>query len=542
MINFTKRFLLLFVVTLFFLEGNLEAQGAYPVLDNLAENGISNDAKLLGALDNRLVYFDESNDEYILWVSDGTAEGTVQISPEDQTEISLIGSTSNAWYFEEIRGENSHLSVLSSGSNELVSLLTTTKSIYHPTLWGDDLYYAIKVDGSNDEDLMKIDISTGTTTKLFTSDFGGIVGIGGTDNDLFFIASMDDGKMLGKSDGTAANTTTFHKLYDGGSEFGKEVYMKSDGQKMYFFYHPTNEPYTLFVSDGTSEGTKMLEVYDYPAFGAPDRNFVFANNRMFFILREEGAPSGTTYEMHATDGTVAGTVKLNEESYYSNPRALTVFNNKVYFSYQDGNWNRGMKSTDGTLSGTEVVLTPYTSSDGVGGIYDVNVYNNQLVLSGYSSENGREIFVSDGTAEGTSLLVDVNQGEEGSNPGEYMQVGDLLFFMATTNEINQLWVFDPDYQPTAVVNPKLIHANKIYPNPLINHSELTIDLKLTTIPKRALILIHDMYGKQVLQKKLEVGTNRLKETIDLGNLAAGNYLLSVYIDNEIALTHKLTSF
>lgn len=425
----------------------LGAQGTYPVLETIPANQVNDEAQLLGALGNRLLYFDVVSNQNKLWVSDGTEGGTFQIGVPEQTEIRLIAiANDSTWYFEEKIGDNFHISELTSGSDELVSLYNSPENIQRFVYWNESIYYTVDSPTSfGGDDLVEFTPATSASEILFTSDFGGIRGIGATNTDVMFIASMDGGKMLGKTDGTLANTSTFHMLYDPGSEFANAVFMKSDGEKMFFAYHPNNNPYNLWVSDGTSEGTMMLKEYDSPSFGTPDGPFAFLDGKFYFILREADAPSGTTFELHVSDGTVDGTFNLNPySSGYLHPRQLRVFDNKVYFNSLLNNW--ALLFTEGTVESTQTVIEPYGyQSGGIGQVYENGLYNGSLVLRARGADIGSELYISDGTLEGTSLLSDINPGEGSSDPGQFIQVGDLLFFLATVNNASYLWVYDPDF-------------------------------------------------------------------------------------------------
>ncbi|MEL7007649.1 MAG: ELWxxDGT repeat protein, partial [Cyanobacteria bacterium J06588_4] len=67
------------------------------------------------------------------------------------------------------------------------------------------------------------------------------------------------------------------------------------------------------------------------------------------------------------------------------------------------------------------------------------VFDDQLYFAADDGENGRELFVSDGTAEGTQLVADLNPGEDNygtrSSYPRYLTVaGNELFFNADNGE------------------------------------------------------------------------------------------------------------
>ena len=53
---------------------------------------------------------------------------------------------------------------------------------------------------------------------------------------------------------------------------------------------------------------------------------------------------------------------------------------------------------------------------------------------------GRELFKSDGTAGGTTLVKDINPGPDGSEPVSLLNVDGTLYFIATVGpERKELW-------------------------------------------------------------------------------------------------------
>lgn len=443
-----QHFFLLLIFCTSLLKSQLAtAQGSYSIFPNEEEFAFFGSPNLFEAFGNRLVYFDIEDNEPKLWVSDGTEMGTFTISPEEQTDIKLIASTPERLYFVETRGDNRHFSKLELGSDELDIIYTTTLVIWKQMLWNEAIYFVIDTEngGGSTSNLVKFDLATSTTEILFTADFGsfsGIVGLGGTDTEVYFIASMNEGKMLGKTDGTLANTATFSLLYEDIDENTFQIFMESDGEKMYIFYNPNSEPFNLWVSDGTEVGTNILESYHHPMFGLPTRPFAFLNDQFIFTQRDEEAPANTEiFDLHVTDGTPAGTLNLRGDgSGYFQPRNLTNFDGKIYFSSRNtaGNWL--VRSTDGTVDGTTIVIPSF--GDLSGGAY-LGKYNGGLVVSAKNDDTGTEIYFSDGTLVGTSILSDVVTGSISSSPRQFMQVDDLLFFTASINGIRQLWVYDP---------------------------------------------------------------------------------------------------
>lgn len=513
----------------------LFSQGSYQVFGNQLDD----DVELFGALDNRLVYSDVIDNSTFVWVSDGTENGTFQLENMGRKLVRLVSKQEGVWYFIERAGSTYHLSVLTENSDSLVSIYSKSGDrIEYATYWNDHIYMAVEsVINFSADDLIKLDPVTGATELLFTSDFGGMRGLGSTDANVMFIASMDEGKILGKTDGTVANTSTVKILYPAGSEFGTKVIMESDGDKMFFAYHPNNDPFNLWVSDGTEAGTEILNTYDHPSFGTPDQPFAFLDGKFYFVLREDGAPSGTTFELHVSDGTVNGTFKLNPASSgYLQPRRLTVFNNKIYFASLSGNWR--LMSTDGTVAGTETVITSYGYQDGsIGAAYDIGMYNDSLVLRARNTEAGNELFISDGTLEGTSLLSDIVPGTESGDPLQLTQVGDLLFFVSGFSN-KTLWVFDPNLQISSV-DETLVEAFKVFPNPALGaliNVKMTVSNKIQSVD----IEVYDLSGKQLLvESGLAVNDGLFNYQMSLDRLEEGIHIITISTKNKVIASERI---
>ena len=79
--------------------------------------------------------------------------------------------------------------------------------------------------------------------------------------------------------------------------------------------------------------------------------------------------------------------------------------------------------------------------DGIysGGNYFINL-NGTFYFTATDGTAGTELWKSDGTAEGTVMVKDINPGPFGSNPNELLVVGNLFYFMAA-QEISgfELW-------------------------------------------------------------------------------------------------------
>ncbi|NJK58493.1 MAG: hypothetical protein HC939_22185, partial [Pleurocapsa sp. SU_5_0] len=158
------------------------------------------------------------------------------------------------------------------------------------------------------------------------------------------------------------------------------------------------------------------------------------------------------------------------------PSNLTEFDGKLYFTANDGENGNELFVSDGTAEGTQLLVDLYLGGNQYGSYSsypsDLVEFNDKLYFSADDGENGRELFVSDGTAEGTQLLVDLAPGESNdgfsnsSAPTNLVEFNDKLYFTADDGENgNELFVTDGTTEGTQLVadiNPGI--DNYSYPN------------------------------------------------------------------------------
>lgn len=124
----------------------------------------------------------------------------------------------------------------------------------------------------------------------------------------------------------------------------------------------------------------------------------------------------------------------------------------LFFSADDGSSGRELWSTDGTTAGTSMVADICIGARG-SGLSHLIAWNGRLFFQADDCSTGPELWVSDGTEEGTNLLADVRPGSAGGFPSYLTPLqptvggGERLFFLAngggydtiTVPELPQGW-------------------------------------------------------------------------------------------------------
>jgi ELWxxDGT repeat protein len=167
------------------------------------------------------------------------------------------------------------------------------------------------------------------------------------------------------------------------------------------------------------------------------------------------------FELWKSDGTLAGTVMvadINPGPAASSLADLTNVNGILYFRADDGVHGVELWKSDGTPGGTVMVadINPGPASsfgpaftDLPGGLAN---FNGTLFFAATDGVHGLELWKSDGTAAGTTMVADINPGIYHSDPTNLTVVNGTLYFQATSNTSSwQLWKSDGTTSGTVMV-------------------------------------------------------------------------------------------
>ena len=147
---------------------------------------------------------------------------------------------------------------------------------------------------------------------------------------------------------------------------------------------------------------------------------------------------------------------INAGTNASTPFAKCVYNGYVYFSAASGvsNTNRELWRSDGTDAGTTLVKDIDPAANASGNPYGMTVFNNTLFFAATDASNGTELWKSDGTTAGTVLLKDIVSGANSSQPAEFILFNNALYFTVTNSADGKkfaLWKTDGTAGGTVVV-------------------------------------------------------------------------------------------
>lgn len=439
---------------------------------------------------------------HTLWKSDGTANGTVQVTSDAAFDYSyspltpgapMMGAFNNKFYWVSYTSLN-----ISDGTTAGTMTVKTfphgVASIYNT---GTRLFITSFTSGSNA--VAEVWVSDGTVAgttlvKSFTNPppnfsltynyfYNPVV----VNNTLLFLihTATDAGACCQpdtwKSDGTAAGTVALgDQLWDNPFSFQNRLYyFNGDGlyqtdenftsptlvnalQYRYtahfqtaqagsyvYFTHGSNAVPNLggdelWRSDGTNAGT--IKLYTTPD-GSEIKNLTAVNGNVFFV-------SG--YNLYQSTGTVAGTTVMKDFSSLvgglaSYPTNLTASGTTLYFTAYTKADNIELWKSDGTAAGTTRVVSTYSpGSDGLSPAFLTPFGANGVAFAATGNTTGRELFTSDGTT--VSNVADLFTQPGSSLPSYLTSTTNAVYFTATTaGSGTEMWQTDGTSGGTTMV-------------------------------------------------------------------------------------------
>ncbi len=244
----------------------------------------------------------------------------------------------------------------------------------------------------------------------------------------------------------ALSQTLFKDLIEGKKSSYPEQFINVNGTMYFTTSIDFRLIYQLWKSDGTAANTVLVKDSIVTSNFGSTITFINLNDTLYYMLNKNGSSTfATITELWKTDGTTAGTV-LIKTLINDNPRSgtgdappgnYTVLGNKLYFQFGSG---KGVELwvSDGTTDGTKEVVDLNPGKNG-GVFSSMIVYKEKLYFGGSAITGKSELYSSDGTVTGTTL---VKGGNELSEPRYFTICNDTLYFQAISNSKEGLWKTD----------------------------------------------------------------------------------------------------
>lgn len=267
-----------------------------------------------------------------------------------------------------------------------------------------------------------------------------MVDVNGT---LFFtVETYFNGVELWKSDGTDAGTVLVSDIRARVSP-SEAKYLTNVNGTLFFAGNDGLHGMELWKSDGTPAGTVMVKDTVEGPNGSFPSELVDHNGTLYF--RAITATPGEV--LFRSDGTAGGTesISIQAEPGLETENPPYIFDIKsvgdiVYFQRHSTTTGTQIWKTDGTSDGT-LPVTGFLPEDNVE-ISSLVDGGEQLFFTASDADHGNELWVIDGHASAPRIVKDLRPGSRGSAPQQFLNHGNLLYFIAFTDEAYGLWVTD----------------------------------------------------------------------------------------------------
>ncbi len=312
---------------------------------------------------------------------------------------------------------------------------------------------------TNNSELWKSDGTSDGTTKLFDSlksgfSFDRFGELPVLEDGVYFIDDLNRVRKTGESTlsipivYTPNSNSTVPSIYNGGLvDSGQRIFFFEDRftRSVMGFYR--SELRTIESDLLGSQVVKNFDNYNYLPYALTDFNnrLVFTGSLPFFDGEED---SLSDFEPYISDGTASGTFLIKDiftnsgdmEGQGSNPSHYTVVGNMLFFIGQIRSQNSiGSRLALFKSDGTEAGTSDFFSLNGRSVTKMFN-FNGSLVLI----INSSEIWISDGTNEGTEFIKNISTSTSigptfiSSVPESVSNESSFYFFTSD----KKMWVSD----------------------------------------------------------------------------------------------------
>lgn len=461
----------------------------------------------VAAFDNKIIFkVGNPSDPHQLFVSDGTEAGTKEvdaITQFDYFDRFVNDDAEYLYYVKEISGSDDILMKMNKSgfSKEEVGKDFIYRDL---TLWNGKLYYL------NGSDLRQLD----PATKQVKTVKGSLVAqsslMFSIYNDKLFILHKnysDNKTVLTVSDGTGAGTVQVKDFGIDASAVARFEGPWFHGGKMYFTlygrYSGTWDK-SMWVSDGTDAGTVKLNQIHYHD-NSTSATYGISGSKYFYFRASD--PGNTNLQLFRTDGTVSGTIKIGADKVVT-PISFVQYKGKTYFLGSDLN-NKGNLY----FANDDDVEVVYNFNNAGVDLLSTFIFNDSLFFVGNNNALGSEFWKSDGSANG---LTAISQGNKAQNASIFQVTvsGKYIYYSKRVNgEEKELWLYDPKKYVASVRQE--VETINVHPNPATGYIQLPDNIQTGCVE------IIDLSGRVVLLQALR------NNIIDISTMPAGTYMVKL---------------
>ncbi len=476
---------------------------------------------------DRLLFVANDGNGSERWITDGTPSGTMRL--EDYT-----GNLADTIYAGAL-GKG----LFKTNGNEINYVFANMgfTLVNRVTKVNETWFFVANIDSQNKEELWKSDGTEAGTVLVkkfrpnsydyaYTKNL--IAAPNGTD--LFFSANDGTGMALWKSDGTTDGTTIIkHFSNTPQHEIGNFINFNNE---TYFWAYNAAGYDCLWKTDGTEAGTVLVK--EKIETNLAQGHVIVYNDKLYFHGQRQLSPFNYGWELWVSDGTDVGTYlffDINPDIpdnviLGGNPSGLILVNGLLLFKANTVLNGTELWVTNGTENGTFMLNDVYPDTNsGVISYSSATHELNKLFFTGFDGDQ-RMLWETDGTVSGTIPLYDISESDlQMSTYTGYIN-NKLIFLKETIAYGKELWSFNHTLSVDDFDKGEKFH---VYPNPVVNN--LTI---VNSISKPYHLKIFNQLGQMVLEQY----NDKSELELDVSTLSKGLYFLNMTSESGNAETMK----
>jgi ELWxxDGT repeat protein len=387
------------------------------------------------------VLFDgvDASGEWGLWVTNGAAAGTVELTG--------------------IAGASTGKDNVNGGPANIYGLAPHSFAAFN----GEVLFAGFDSSGNN---ALWVTNGTAAGTRELSASAISPQGFAVLNGEALFVAKDSSGdRGLWVTNGTAAGTHELTGISGAASAAngGLDVSdLTAFNGEVLFNGQDSNGSYGLWVTNGTADGTYELTGItgaDPLAFGASNFTVIGGGVEFTGTYAFSGNFVVTGPGLWVTNGAAADTHRLAPISgaapdvlpiYYTNCEEFVGYKGELLFTGVDSNGYYSLWETNGTAAGTQEitgVAGTYTGFNqgifGASGLdpYGLTVCNGQIVFGGWDTNGNAGLWVTDGTAAGTHELTGITGAAASIDPYWFTALkGNVMFNGVDASGQAGLWI------------------------------------------------------------------------------------------------------
>ncbi|HEY0607103.1 MAG TPA: ELWxxDGT repeat protein [Herpetosiphonaceae bacterium] len=378
-----------------------------------------------------------------LYRTDGTPEGTVLIKDfvpgaSSSSNLRLLADVDGTLY---LMANTPDASLWRTNGTEASTVLVKTftgRSLeeYGAAL-GNRLIFHALTGGTSKEQLWVSDGTPEGTRPLTDVPLDGNSGmrlkqmVQDPDRNLGF---LDTSRGLWRTDGTPEGTFSLSPVADR-PIYTYDTIQFANGQLFFDAPHPVYG-YELWASDGTVNGHRVVTDINKTGHNSSPDNAVELNGSLIFTAADD---LGSRF-LWKSDGTTDGTTLIKKSAILIGGAKYTRINNTIFFIGTDTD-KPELWRTNGTEAGT--IKIKGFSSVGAPNNFQLTSVQDTLFFTANDGVHGVELWKSDGSTGGTTLVADLAPGAAGSSLMDLVAMGDRLFFVrGIYGDDDELWQSD----------------------------------------------------------------------------------------------------